>query len=93
MSKDYHIHCATCATTHRFDDANWQEELMRELIEAAPKLAEIAKMKLGGTFWSVEVRTSWGVVDLEWFERHAGHELIPVDEYDPRSWLVDAEGP
>lgn len=81
MSRDFHIVCVDCDDEHRFNDANWRDDLMRELIEAAPKLVEIAKMQLGGTFWSVVVQTSYGSVDLEWFEKHAGHRLQIIDEY------------
>lgn len=80
VSCDWRIWCLDCEEENYFSDANHQEELMRKLIEQAPAIVAFAPAlrALGG---DVKFETYYGSVDPDWFEKHAGHRLVPRDEY------------
>ena len=80
MSCDWNVHCKTCGDTHRFDDANHAVELMRALVKHASAIALLAPLFNEGVY-DVELRTPYGWIDVAWFAQHAGHALVPIDEY------------
>lgn len=61
-----HIHSA-----HRI-------ELMEALIKHSTEIANLAP--LTNDQW-IELTTPYGVIDTNWFAKHKGHNLIPIDEY------------
>jgi len=85
MSCDWHIRCMDCGKTHRFDDANHEEELMAKLITMAPIFALLVHNPAG-----VEVHASWNRwrIAPEFFAEHLGHDLRPFSEYNDLSTLV-----
>ena len=78
MSTDWNVHCRTCNSTSYFCDANRADDVMARLCTNAKAIAALEPLLGGGT---IELRTLWGVVDIEWFAQHADHDLVPVSEY------------
>jgi len=78
MSRDFHVYCALCNERHDFQDANWQEDLMRELIRNQEAIAALGSLCLGADVW---LDTNYGRVDTGWFALHVGHGLVVIDEY------------
>lgn len=80
MSTSWHIRCVTCGETNHFDESDHASETMRVLCDHAPAIAAIAPLVESSP---VEIRldTPHGEVDVAWFSRHAGHALVPIDEY------------
>lgn len=78
MSCDYHVWCVTCGVSHEFNDANHQDRLMQSLIDNRSAIASLVPLVATN---NVDLTTSWGLVNPQWFEKHAGHELAVRDEY------------
>ena len=81
MSTDWNVHCLDCNDTHNFSDANHSVPLMRSLIRHAAALGGLAPIRKDLSYWDLEVRTHHGPIDLEWFQKHAAHRLVPINEY------------
>lgn len=80
MSTDWNVHCLDCKSTHTFDDANHQLDLMLALCRHAEAIAGLAELVADiGT--DIELKTYWGAVDPGWFRFHLGHQLLPISEY------------
>lgn len=90
MSCDWNIHCVTCNSTHKFDDANHQDDLMRFLIKHAAAIAALATMmedaqsipSCSPTLFAVgdAIQPCWRI-SPRWFAAHLGHDLRPISEY------------
>jgi len=78
MSCDWDIRCVDCATTLHFSDANHQDELMWALIKHRDAIAALAPLLVDA---DVELSSHYGRIDPVWFLAHAGHRLVPIDEY------------
>jgi len=82
MSCDWNIYCKTCDSTHEFCDANHQRELMVVLIDNAVAITGLNSLVNDRRIYSsIELNTSYGGVDIEWFVEHCKHELVPRNEY------------
>ncbi len=79
MSTDWNVYCRTCKSTHRFDDANHQDEFMAKLIKYADAIASLAPLL--ATVPDVVLHTPWGEISASWFAQHRGHDLVPISEY------------
>jgi hypothetical protein len=76
VSCDWDVFCLDCQERLGLSDFNHQIDAMRELITAAPLLAQMATTGLG-------VTAGWGdrPIDTSWFAKHHTHRLIPRSEY------------
>lgn len=81
MSCDWHIHCVTCKSTHRFDDANHRDEMMLDIIKHAAAIAGLAGLPEIAKHDIKLTTTYYGDIDPTWFRDHLGHDLRPIDEY------------
>lgn len=82
MSCDWHVHCVDCNETHRFDDANHRDDLMRLLIKHADAIAAVAPLLADPEARErLEFKTYYGSIDADWFAKHRGHQLRAIDEY------------
>lgn len=83
MSCDWSVHCLDCQATHRFGDANHQEDVMLLLCKHAAAIAGLAGLVAEPALqgWGVGISTPWGSVDPAWFRDHLGHRLAPINEY------------
>ncbi len=90
MSCDWNVHCVTCRDTEGvIYDANHAEPDIWELIRVAPALAAIGVASdelapLSSTLERLLRLERDGVAFrnlAQWFARHQGHELVPIDEY------------
>lgn len=79
MSTDWNIRCVDCNVVHKFDDANHQDDLMVILIKHRDAIAALAPLLTECR--DIEFRVYYGGIDAAWFAAHAGHKLIPHDEY------------
>ena len=86
MSCDWHILCDTCGERYSFDDANHQENLMLAIIANAGAIAALAPL-FHNEAWDGVLLARWNGwrIDVDWFVRHCGHKLVPIDEYGHRS--------
>ncbi len=75
MSTYWDVYCRTCKEGAGLQE-NHNEQGMFDLIRAAPALATLPD----GIGLGVESDRG-SRLDMEWFRKHAGHELIPIDEY------------
>jgi len=81
MSTDWHVHCLDCKDTHEFRDANWCDDDMAVLCKHAAAIAALVPL-LGETrLLTVELMTMYGRIEAHWFAQHAGHRLVPINEY------------
>ncbi len=78
MSCDWNIKCLDCDETLHFNDANHQDKLMTDIIRHRDAIVAIAPLLKSG---DVELRTYYGQIDTDWFFKHRGHRLRPIDEY------------
>jgi hypothetical protein len=81
MSTDWNVHCLDCKSTHHFDDANHQVDLMLALCKHADAIAGLQGLMANVGVCTIELRTMWGLVDVGWFHTHKGHTLRPISEY------------
>ena len=83
MSTDWDIRCVDCGENYGFEDMNRREGLMLALVRCADALAQHANVFADLRSEDVELRVSYPdhVINLEFFQRHRGHRLSPVDEY------------
>lgn len=82
MSCDWNIRCVTCGISTCFYNTNHCEDLMRCLIGHAGEIAGLVAMFRDPELrHEVDLMTSHGRVDVEWFAEHAGHDLRAIDEY------------
>lgn len=81
MSEDWNIHCLDCESTHTFDDANHRDAEMAELCKHASAIAAIAPTISALDCLGMELRTRFGRINTSWFSEHAGHRLVPINEY------------
>jgi hypothetical protein len=81
MSCDWNIFCLDCEETERFNDANHQVDLMRDIIKAAPGIAALAPYWKYLKNHDVELNTHYGHINVEFFAKHATHRLVPRSEY------------
>ncbi len=93
MSTDWNVHCVDCNVTHTFNDANHQDQLMAMLCKHSAAIAGLADLLRETP--DVEFKTYWGAIDADWFRKHLGHKLVPIDEYgallDQCAEYVDCE--
>jgi len=84
MSTDWHVHCLDCNDTQTFDDANHREELMALLCRHAAVISALVPLiqDIGSRGCVALSLGSYGEVDPEWFAKHLGHRLVPINEYD-----------
>lgn len=82
MSTRYDIICETCGEILRVCDNNGADEMMLTLCRNADEIAAMADVldAIGGTV-RVEWMRDYETLDVAWFRKHLGHELIPIDEY------------
>lgn len=76
MSTYWHVACRTCDEIHPFNDANHQDVFMSRVAKLAPLLAT-----LGPLDGDVELTTQYGRIDVWWFARHKGHDIVARNEY------------
>jgi hypothetical protein len=83
MSTDWNVHCLDCKSTHRFDDANHQDELMLALCRHADSIAALAVVLEDPVLkgYLLLKFDYYGTVDASWFRKHLGHQLLPINEY------------
>lgn len=81
MSTDWDIFCVDCKTQHRFNDANHRADMMRAIIKHAPVIAALVPLFNERDIWSLELKTTYGRIDAQWFLEHLGHKLVPISEY------------
>lgn len=81
MSRDFNVHCETCNDTHSFNDAN-QEKVMHVFIKHAKAIAALKPLLDDpDLWWPVDLHTSYGNIDVDWFYTHQDHKLVVIDEY------------
>jgi hypothetical protein len=80
MSTDWNVHCLDCNDTYRFDEPNHMLDLMRSLVKHAPAIAALAPL-MAECGDGVRMETYYGRIDPSWFAAHAGHHLVPKDQY------------
>lgn len=78
MSRDWNIYCKTCGDEHPFNDANHRVELMRNLIKHRSAIANLVNLLRDV---EVDLTTSYGRIDPEWFATHENHDLVARSEY------------
>lgn len=76
MSTYWHVACRTCNEVHSFNDANHQDVLMSRIAKLAPLLATLTELD-----GDVELTTQYGPIDVWWFARHKGHDIVARNEY------------
>ena len=82
MSTDWNIRCVECDDVHQFSDANHQEAMMLKLIRHRDAIAALAPLfSEPHTRDDITFRLYYGHIDPVWFAKHAGHKLVPHDEY------------
>lgn len=81
MSTYWHVHCLDCKDTNKFSNANHQEELMAALCKHADAIAGLAGLMSESLISNIDLTTSYGQVDVDWFAKHRGHRLCPINEY------------
>lgn len=83
MSCSYHIKCLDCDDELRFDNTNHKDDEMRVLIANAGLVADLAPVvrALGGWPAALTLGQNYGEIDTEWFAKHRGHRMQPIDEY------------
>ncbi len=81
MSTDWDIFCVDCKDQHRFNDANHQVGMMRALIKHANIIATLVPLMNERDIYDIDLRTSYGRVDPDWFLKHLNHKLVPISEY------------
>lgn len=75
MSTYWDIYCRTCDEDCGLRE-NHNEEGMALLISAAPVIATLPPLA------GLSVKSDYGSdLDIEWFRRHAAHDLVPRNEY------------
>ncbi len=89
MSTHWDVHCRTCNSDLGLD-LNHQEQLMLALCRTAPWLASMAS-SLAYVREALAAQVSWHSpyialderlhLDVAWFKRHEGHDLVPKNEY------------
>lgn len=80
MSTDWNVHCLDCADTHGFNDANWCDADMAVICKHAAAIANLAPL-LSETTMMITLHTAYGRIEPSWFAKHAGHRLVPINEY------------
>lgn len=80
MSRKVYVHCADCSETHDFTEANWKDDLMRDLVNNAAAIGALSAVfnDVGGLTLSTDYN---GNIDVHWFAKHAAHRLCVIDEY------------
>jgi hypothetical protein len=83
VSCDWNIKCLDCNDVHTFSDANHEDALMRFLIKYADGIAALGDMFADPEFHHhcIDFRVSYGRIEADWFRKHLGHNLLPIDEY------------
>jgi len=83
VSADWHIHCLDCRETHGFDEAHHCDVEMAALCRHAAAIAALAPLFAdpGLGHMDLGLQTSYGRIDPDWFARHAGHRIVPIDEH------------
>lgn len=83
MSTHWHVYCLDCKTEHEFLDANHEAAVMALLCKHAAAIAALAPLfeEYSGIGADLELRVFYGRVDPIWFAKHAGHRLVPRNEY------------
>jgi hypothetical protein len=81
MSTDWNVHCIDCNETYTFHDANWCDVDMAVVCKYAAAIAALAPLVSETNQINIELTTSYGRIDPEWFVKHSGHRLVPIREY------------
>jgi hypothetical protein len=83
VSRYWSIQCLDCGEAHTFLNANHRDAEMAALCRHAAAIAALAPLfeDPGLGFWELELQTPEGRIDPRWFAEHAGHRLVPIDEY------------
>ena len=76
MSCDWDVWCTTCDVGLGLDWSHGEHACLA-LIEQRDELAHMASLNL----LDIDVRVNGSHIDIGWFARHAGHALVPRDEY------------
>lgn len=95
MSLHWSLRCVDCGSSHDFGDTNHRQRLMQDLCGHAHAIGACAALGRAIEPFA-ELRVDAGSslrLDVAWFERHAAHRLVPVDEYgrllgECRTWGV-----
>ena len=78
MSRRWDVHCVTCTDTLRIGE-NTRDYQVNAVIASAGPLADLSKTMVGG---DIEVKGCYHwTLDVDWFDKHRGHKLAPIDEY------------
>lgn len=77
MSNYWDIRCLDCGVDFGIDNANHKDDLMRDLIKAAPALADIADLMENH---GLNMGSGYMYVRPRMFATHRGHRLVAIDE-------------
>ena len=84
MSTDYGVYCIDCNDKYIIED-NHHIEFGRLLVRLAPKLAAfyptLNELRDGAFGSDVFLRVPYENIDLSYFAKHEGHNLIACNEY------------
>ena len=78
MSCYWDILCVDCDEPAGIDGANHCDDLMSELIRYADTLANLKRSNI---IYDLTLQANFIHVPVEFFVRHQGHHLRPIDEY------------
>ena len=82
MSCDWDIKCTDCDETHGFQDMNHDEPLMLALVRHADAIAALhAVVSDRDSNVDLVAGPAGQRVRTDFFQKHKGHHLWPVDEY------------
>ena len=80
MSHYWDVCCKDCPAQACVGDATLG--FVRACIAARAEIAQAQKLVETMRDYDVEVKSPHGLIDPEFFLEHAGHTLVPLDEYD-----------
>ena len=81
MSTDWYVHCLDCKQTHSFTESNHLDRTMAALCEHAAAIAALQPLFKMGFDIELNIPGTYTVIDVDWFAEHAGHRLVPINEY------------
>jgi hypothetical protein len=81
MSTDWNIKCLDCDDTHYFNDANHRDREMAILVKHSKVISALAPLEEEFGYSLSLSFGGYGEVDVRWFAKHAGHRLVPINEY------------
>lgn len=84
MSCKWDIICVDCDETHGFQDMNHKEELMLAIVRHADAIAAFHEVMIDREMdYNIGLATKYPERQIytDFFKKHQGHRLRPVDEY------------